>query len=507
MKIGLRPLGRFLKASLEKLNSGESLFTRATRGGLWLGAGSGVEQLMRLARNMIIARVIAPEAFGVMAIVLAACSALEAFTDIGVKSAVVQNPDGHEETFLNAAWWLSFARSVFLYAIAYAAAPWIAVFYSMPSLTPLLRVAFLSILFNGAQSAGLYVAFKDMDFKPWVAINLGSAGAGIFSTVLLVFFVPGEWALVAGYTIEAAVRCALSFALCFCLPGLKFERRHMESLWRFARGVFGLPILTNIFLQIDIFTIGKLCTPTELGLYSIAAAFSRIPFQMVGTLVGQVAMPVFSEMQEERKRSNTLILRLTAAISFLGFPMLLYVVLYSRELLTVLYGAPYAAAAVPFAILMATSFLRIVNVPIVTYYFAIGKPETHRLATALRTAMIVVIIYPAVRYFGIEGGAAASLASMLLGHVVQVFQIRETSDLGLLEYVMIFLKPSVISLLVAGVWAATYGIFGSLPVIHMTIGALACLVSYAIAGAFILKYRKDSLLSRLIAQSRHDGMS
>lgn len=486
---------------MTRIFRGESLFTRATRGGIWLGTGSAIEQALRLARNMIIARVITPEAFGVMAIVLAVSSALESFTDIGIKSAVIQNADGQEETFLNAAWWLSMARSVGLYLTAYAVSPWISGFYSMPGLTPLMRIAFLSIIFNGALSAGLYLAFKKMDFKSWVIVNLGGCIFGVITAVILVFYIQDVWALVAGFTVESAARCFLSFIVSFYPPGLRFNRIHLNSILRFARGVFGLPILTNIFLQIDVFIIGKFCTPKELGLYSIAAAFARIPFQMVGTLIGQVAMPVFAEMQEEKKRSNAVILKITYVLSFLGFPMLLYMMLYSRELLTVLYGERYGDAALPFAILMMTSFLRIVNVPIVTYYFAIGRPEIHRLATALRTLMIIIIIYPAVKYFGVIGGAAASLISMFFGHIVQVFQVRGTSDLDLWQYGSIFLKPSAVSILVALVWLSTYNLFSHLPILNITIGAFGCMATYILTIAFFMKYRKDSGFVKFIGRT------
>ena len=113
-----------LKKIINKISRSTSTKGRAAPGGLWLGAGSGSEQCLRLARNMILTRVLAPEAFGLMAIVLSVNAAFESFTQIGIKEAIIQNPNGHEKAYLNGAWWLSLGRSLALYLLVFCAAPY-----------------------------------------------------------------------------------------------------------------------------------------------------------------------------------------------------------------------------------------------------------------------------------------------------------------------------------------------------------------------------------------------
>jgi O-antigen/teichoic acid export membrane protein len=206
--------------SIKKLRQGESLKLKAARGGVWLGAANGVEQGLRLLRNMILTRLLAPETFGVMAIVLAINAAFESFTEIGIQTAIIQNPKGRERTYLNGAWWLSMVRAVGLYTLAYIGAPWIAQFYSNPELLPLLRIAFLGVLFNGAMSPGIHVAIKQMNFKHWAIAYHGGGAIGILSAVLLALAMRDTWALVLGFTIEAASRCMLSYFVSIS-PGIK----------------------------------------------------------------------------------------------------------------------------------------------------------------------------------------------------------------------------------------------------------------------------------------------
>jgi len=104
----------FTKSSMERL---------IVRGGIWLGAGGVTVHSFRLVRNMILTRLMAPDAFGIMAIVLSFNTFFEAFTQIGVKESVIQNTKGNEKTYLNGAFWLAFIRGLFLYITAFIFVP------------------------------------------------------------------------------------------------------------------------------------------------------------------------------------------------------------------------------------------------------------------------------------------------------------------------------------------------------------------------------------------------
>ena len=104
------------------------------RGGAWLGGGSVAEQASRFARNMILTRLLAPSAFGAMAIVMSSSAIVGALTEVGVKQAVIQNPRGGEKAYLNAGWWMGLGRALSTYVIIFAMAPWVARFYGIAEL-------------------------------------------------------------------------------------------------------------------------------------------------------------------------------------------------------------------------------------------------------------------------------------------------------------------------------------------------------------------------------------
>ncbi len=208
----------------KKLIAGSSLATKAMQGGAWLGAGSTAEQAFRFARNMLLARLLAPEAFGVMAIILSISSAVDTFTEIGVKEAVIQNPKGHEDRYVNSAWWLSFSRALSLYLLVFISAPWIARFYNNQEMAHLVRVALLGIVFVGATSSRAYVALKEMHFKRWAVIQHGGGICGSLITVTLAFYIRGVWALAIGFVLENFIRCVTSYIVCPFMPKFQFDR-------------------------------------------------------------------------------------------------------------------------------------------------------------------------------------------------------------------------------------------------------------------------------------------
>lgn len=467
-----------LKARIRSLGHSQSLKARVAKGTIWVGGGNALEQIARLARNMILTRILAPEAFGMMAIVMAVNAAFESFTQIGIKEAVVQNPDGDQTEFLNGAWWLSFFRSVSLYIVVFLVSPLAARFYGQPELTNLMRIAFLSLLFNGLMSANAYLAVKEMKFLKWAFIFHGGGILGVATAVGLGFYLQNVWALIIGFTVEGLARCALSFTICPYMPRWQFDRAYLSSLFKYARGMLGLPILTFIFMRTDVFVIGRLFSFDNLGFYAMASAMAWLPFNFMTMLIGQIMMPAFAERQSDTQLISRWTANATLMIALIGFPGLAFIALNGGAFLAMIYGEPYSAVAFPFTIIFTTALLRTCSVPIASVYLALGLPQMHRLFTGIRAVLIVILIYPAIRWQGLEGAAMAGLTAMIASYGFQLAKLRQVIHLAILPYLNTFLRAILAALPVpiihfASSWLGTPGGYWS-----MLPGAVGCIVSY-----------------------------
>ena len=206
------------RGTLDQLLKGGTLRAKAMRGGAFLGGGSIAEQVVRFARNMILTRLLAPSAFGVMAIVLSSSAIVAAMTEIGQRNAVIQNPKGAEPRYLNAGWWIAMGRAMVTYAVIFAMAPFVAHFYGNAEISGLLRVALLGIVFEAAMSPGSFLVQKQMQFGRWMIISNIGGILGVIATVILSFVCVtyGHWPLAHAASMPSVFCCPTSW-----LPGCR----------------------------------------------------------------------------------------------------------------------------------------------------------------------------------------------------------------------------------------------------------------------------------------------
>ena len=466
----------------------ESLKGKVFRGGMWLGVGSFTEQVVRFGRSIILARLLAPEAFGVMAVVLSASTLIHSLTDIGVKEAVIQNPRGGEDEYIDSAFWLAIGRAFALAGCIFLLAPWMAKFYGNAELAPLLRVASLSVLIDGAWSPRMYIAIKQLKFSRLAAIMHGGGIGGVIITVILSYIIRDVWALVIGATLESLARVSLSYAFYPYLPRVAWHRDATRELLRFSRGLFGLSFLNLIFAKTDIFVLAKLYSPAQLGLYSMAVYLAQTPTGFIMNLLGQTMMPTFAHIQGDEERENRILLRVTALIFMLGMPVILFVYFCGRSVLDLAFGGRYSAAAPALVAAAVVSVLGLANGQITTVFYARGLPQLHRVCVIIMATTMIVLIYPFAKYFGLLGGQLACVAACAAGWLFQVARIRHITHLGMARYFGSFVAAIAISSVVAVVCLGQrFAGLGNKPIVTIAFGVVGCAVAYGLAGLFYLR--------------------
>lgn len=426
------------------------LRSRVLKSGGVLAGGTLIERLARLGRNMVLARLIAPDQFGLMAIVLAVIALFEALTEVGVAQAVIQNKNGDTPEFLNIAWWFGAARGFIVAAFALPLAPAIANFYGQPELTSLMMVAPLTMVFTGLTSPRIYALQRQFRFGATLWTVQGAGLIGTAFTLALGFALQSVWALMWGTIFEAFVRCVLSFVLCPIRPSLRFDPAARKDLFQFTRGMAGLSVLTLVIMQADTFVLGAVVPATELGLYTMAIALAAFPLSIFSKVVQPLVVPILAAHQDDMAGMRKMVLTLSRLVWLFALPMAAVLAVVSAPLLVVVYGRPEFASAAP-AFSLYSCFIVVYMASMVTFsvYLAIARPELQRRFTLLRAALVVVTIYPLSVWLGGTGAALALLISMIGAMAVQLFTLRRITGLGVLSY----LGSMRAGLLMAGVAA------------------------------------------------------
>ena len=481
-----------VKASFERLLLAGTLRARATRGAMFLGGGSVAEQVSRFARNMLLTRLLAPSAFGAMAIVMSSSAVVGALTEVGLRAAVIQNPRGGEKAYVNAGWWMGMGRSLGVYAIIFAMAPWVAHFYGNAELSALLRVTLLGTLFDGAISPRSILLQKEMRFGRWMAISNVGAICGVVLTVILSFHLRGVWALAIGYCSENVFRCLLSYILCPGIPSLGWDRHAARELYKFSKAAFGLSFLNLIFSRTDIFVLGKLYSATELGLYTMSVALVQTPSIFLTAMLAQTLFPAVAHVQQDKERVNRILIEVTSWLILLGLPTVVFIYLCGRSLLLVAYGIRYVAGAGPLSVAAIVVFLSVLNVVITCVFTGLGRPELHRRAVAASAIIMMIAIYPACKLLGVVGGQVSALLAVSVSYLLQVIRTRGITGLDLLRYGRAFAPAMLVSggLLGVGLGAHFFGL-ATRPLANIALSMGACFVGYALCVPAFLRIRKN----------------
>lgn len=368
--------------------TGQGLRARFARGSSWTLMGYAGQQVIRLGSNLILTRVLVPEAFGLMLIVNVVVAGLEMFSDIGLKPAVIQSDDGDDPVFLNTAWSIQIVRGFGLWGLACAIAYPVSLFYGQPALTGLLMVAGLGAVANGFQSITLATSKRKLTlWRFTLAKTLGQV-VGVACMIALAFATRSVWSLVIGSVVSSAAFTVLSYVL---VPGhthsFGVDRAHAKAMIGFGKWIMFTTILGFVAMQADKLVLGALVPIGLLGAASVGFVFGAVVLGAVRSVQQSVVLPALSElarkdteaMKRHVRRGQRMCLALAVPVGLLAGT--------GDLIIHALYPPAFAAAG---PVLMFKVFfdlfgmLALLKRPALT---AMGLPKWNTFASVLRLAI------------------------------------------------------------------------------------------------------------------------
>jgi O-antigen/teichoic acid export membrane protein len=480
-----------------KLNSilqymaSDSLHGRFARSGAFLTAGTAVERALRFVRYMIFARVIAHDEMGLVAICVSVLTTFEAAGEVGIRFSVIQNKIGDSCDYLNAAWWFQAVRALLLTAAGIAAAGWIAQFYEEPALTNLLRIAFLAVLFNGLISPGSHVLEKKLHFGKYVLMTQGSMLIGTVLTIVLAVIYRSVWAVIIGFSAEGLVRLVLSFVMCPFWPRLRIDRHAMKQLSAFAKGMWGMPILTLIAFQADSLVLGKMVSKELMGIYFLAFQLARIPRDLAMQIVGKLLLPVFALKQDDKESLHKGLCQSTRWVTLLIGPLTGFFVACAATLLVICFTPDCAAATTVFIMMALTTFFRVQAIITANMYYATHQLNPQRVFVTVRVVVMAALLIPLIQNMGINGAAMAVLVGELSGFVLQTAMLNRNLGLSPWRYIKNLLPGIFVGVAIVLVcWPISYALKSSY-VWMLIVGLCVLMTGYTLGGIWQLKEIKQ----------------
>jgi len=278
---------------------GGSLTRRLLQASSWAIASNVGSQGIRFASNLVLSRLLFPEAFGVMALVTAALAGLDMFTDLGLGPSVIRTPNPSRR-FLDAAWSLQVVRGVIVCVVAALLAYPMARWYHEPLLIQFVPVAALSSAIRAVAHLTPLTFNRDLKFRQLFILDIGSQLVGVIVSAIGAWLWVSIWALVFGSLAGAITRTVLSYTMADePRPRWCWDKQELKAISSFGRWVLLSTVFTYLLGQGDRLILGSFVSLTDVALYSIATVIIGAVFRFNTLLAERVLFPLYAKIGQE----------------------------------------------------------------------------------------------------------------------------------------------------------------------------------------------------------------
>lgn len=314
-----------------------NLKQKALNGFFWTFINSGVRYPLGFIIGVILARLLEPKDFGIIAMVAIVTEVSKILLDSGFNSALIRKKIV-SEVDLSTVFIFNVAISIFLYLLAYLIAPYLAAFYGEPIVEYVLKIAALGLIFSALGSIHKTVLTKNVEFKNQSIFSVISLLVSGIVAVTMAFLGYGVWSLVISTLASNLILTYLLWQFSKWRPQLKFSWVSFWELFAFGRNILISYILDAIFRNSYAVVLGKFYSPTDLGFFKKAENFKDLPSKTLSSVVKQVSFPVLSQMQDSDSKLKQGYRKMMKMTMLAALPSLFLLIVISEPFIVVLIG-------------------------------------------------------------------------------------------------------------------------------------------------------------------------
>lgn len=373
----------------------------------WVSISQFGRQVLQLVVTAILARLLAPDDFGLMAVTIVVVGFLALTRDLGTAVTIVQIQQ-LTPRLISTLYWANVALGIGGAIVVALLAPTIAAVFREPRLAEIVSVAALAFTISSLAIVQMALLERAMRFRVVARTELVGVVVGGLVAVAGGLAGLGVWSLVAQLLAQATAITVLYTLAGDWRPRRAFSTADLRRVARFGLGVWGFNVCNFITRNADYVLIGATLGAGPLGQYTLAYRAMLYPLQAVSGVISRATFPVYARLQDDDARFRRLYLRALSMISLIAFPMVFGVMATSDRLVAVVFGPAWTDAGTVLAILAPVGLVQVIVTTIGPIYQAKGR-ATLMLAWALTSTTATVLAFAVGLRWGIVGVAAAYL--------------------------------------------------------------------------------------------------
>lgn len=364
------------------------------------------DRLIGLVSTLVLARLLAPDDFGLVAMAMVVVGLVDVLLDLGVVAALIQNRDATDDDF-NTAWSLRLVQAIAASAIVGFGAPLAAQYYGDPRVVDVMRVIALTLLVGGLENIGIVRFQKDMEFGRDFNFFLARRLIGTVITLSLAFALRSYWALVLGALATRGIGVGLSYVMHGFRPRFSFAK--LAALWSFSQWSIVLSTTQYLNNRLDQIAVGRRTNAATLGAYSVGDELASLPTTELLAPLGRVMFPSFVNARHDFEEFRRVVHLSFSIQALVGIPACVGMALVASELVPLLLGEKWHAA-IPFV--QTLGFVGVVTSLTNSAHYALLALGRVRALSLYNVARF--LLFGAALLFAFPRASPASIAELRL---------------------------------------------------------------------------------------------
>lgn len=414
----------------------DNLKQKTKKGLVWSMIERFATQGVQFLFGIILARLLSPDDYGVIAMPLVFLAIAQCIIDSGFSTALIRKPELTEDD-LSTAFYFNIGIGILCYAVLFISSPLIADFYHTPILSSLLKVTALAVLFNPLCAVQQAILTRKIDFKTQAIVSLSGAVVSGIVGMYMAYNGFGVWSLVFQQVGGYVMRTILLWILGKWKPKRKWSWESFHYLWGFGSKMLGSGLLDTIYNNIYPIVIGKYFSAQDLGNYTRAQQFSSLPSSNVTGVLQRVTFPVLSSIQNEDERLAKNYRKILKLSAFLIFPMMLMLSAIANPIVRILLTDKWSGCVILLQIVcfqMMWYPIHAINLNLLTVK---GRSDLFFRLEIFKKIVGVCIMFITIPHgiiWMVSGGIVSSMLSLIIntyytGKLINVGYFKQMGDL------------------------------------------------------------------------------
>jgi len=367
------------------------------KGGFYLTIVNVLSQFLAIVVNIVLARLLMPEDFGLVALTMTYIGFITLFTNMGFGSSIIHESETSQKQ-LSSIYWLNYGLSIFSFLIIISTSQYAASFYNEPKLTAIVMIAAINILLNPFYIIQYKLLERDLEFKTISRINLSGTLIGSIAAIIGAYLGLGVYALILQSLVSSGIRLVMIMLYKRWFPSIYFNFNEIKHMIWYSLKFKGSQMAMYFERNIDYLILGKFFTSVILGYYAFAYNIMYTPVKRISYIFSEVLFPSFSSFKNDKQKIINGYFKSVNLIALVSIPAMTILAFNADLIIHLVFGQKWDEAIPIVRILCFAGAIQSISQFGGVIFSSIGKPEVSLYVSIGRTILTVLAIVIGVQY-------------------------------------------------------------------------------------------------------------